>query len=147
MKPFSAAQDRQRQLLSNYYSREKAKIQEQLYAWQIKMQKEHAGDDSWNIYEAPEYQEFKNKMYALEDAESKDTYEMSRVQDAQNRKIYDTIQQNVHSGTYNPTTFNVDYDDTVKNQNWYKILNGVKAARRGGILRPSTQYLLNKVIK
>lgn len=147
MAPITRQQEYQKQQLANYYANEERKIYRKYQNDFTRLQNEHASDENYDIRTSPEYQKYEDELIALQQQQSKDAFEMSNYFDTQTRATYNHIYDNQRSGSYTSSPFTFTPDSTVQQQNWYKILNGVKTNKKGGKLSLTTQYLLNKVIK
>ena len=132
------------QYLSKYYER---KGQDLTTDFRSKLANFYAVNGEDADYTGQEfYKDYIKKYRDLQDAGMRDSYQMSQYQDNQLRNTYNTIYNNQRSNAYsNPfeSSINPDY----KNQNWYKILNGIRSNKIGGKLSLKTQYLLNKIVK
>ena len=147
MAPITRQQEYQKQQLTNYYTNEKRKIYRKYQNDFIRLQQEHASDENYNIQTSPEYQKYEDELTALEQQQYRDTFDMSNYFDTQTRAAYNHIYDNQRSGSHTSSPFTFTPNSTVQQQNWYKILNGVQANKKGGKLSLTTRYLLNKVIK
>lgn len=144
LKPVRDKQALDQQYLSNYYKRKGQDLTTDFRSKLANFQAVHGEDADYTGQEF--YKDYIKKYRDLQDASMIDSYQMSQYQDNQLRNTYNTIYNNQRSNTYNSpfeSSINPDY----RNQNWYKILNGIRSSREGGKLSPKTQYLLNKIVK
>lgn len=146
MAPIARQQNYQASLLENYYARKQKEIQQKYSSEFNKLYQDNADDINYDITTSDAYQNMQKELYALQDQQMRDSYDMSNYFDSQNRIAYNNIYNNQRGGVYNKNPFGTQ-NQKYKDQNWYKILNGLQVARRGGKLRVSTQNLLNKIIK
>lgn len=144
LKPIRDKQAFDQQYLSNYYKRKEQDLTTDFNSKLANFQAVHGEDADYTGQEF--YKDYIKKYRDLQDASMIDSYQMSQYQDNQLRNTYNTIYNNQRSNAYNSpfeSSINPDY----RNQNWYKILNGIRSSREGGKLSPKTQYLLNKIVK
>lgn len=144
LKPIRDKQAFDQQYLSNYYKRKGQDLTTDFNSKLANFQAVHGEDADYTGQEF--YKDYIKKYRDLQDASMIDSYQMSQYQDNQLRNTYNTIYNNQRSNAYNSpfeSSINPDY----RNQNWYKILNGIRSSREGGKLSPKTQYLLNKIVK
>lgn len=140
--PISTQQAYQTKLLDNYYNNKKREIQAKYQDAFNAFEKAHPSSD---YTKSPEYLEFIGEIQKLNEQEYRDKYEMSNYFISQTQAAYNHVFNNQNLRTNNPFTFTPS--DQVKQQNWYKRINGFQYKKNGGKLSLATQYLLNKVIK
>lgn len=136
--PLTAQQNYENNQLTTYFNRKQQEIQDKYADQKAAWAKEHPDEDytttDW-------YKQMRREILANSDALAKAQYQKSLYDTNTLRTYYNNL-YNRKESPFGDTS-NVDY----QNQDWYKILNGVQSSKRGGKLRLSTQYLLNKVIK
>ena len=147
MAPITRQQEYQKQQLETYYDDEERKIYRKHQAELDRVTQAHANDENYDFRTSPEYQKYEDEILALRQRKSRDLYDMANYFDTQTRAAYNHIYDNQRSGSYTSSPFTFTPNSTVQQQNWYKILNGVQANKKGGKLSLTTRYLLNKVIK
>ena len=145
--PLTRQQNYQRDQLTRSYNLEKQKLLRQYQSIFDELTRKHADDPNYDVTHSSEWYEYADKLNALEQQEIRDNYEMTNYFDSQHRDTYNTLYDNQRSGNYNPKPFNFELSNAAKNSNWYKRINGITTAKRGGKLSLSSIQLLNKVIR
>lgn len=144
LKPVRDKQALDQQYLSKYYERKGQDLTTDFNSKLANFYAVHGEDADYTGQEF--YKDYIKKYRDLQDASMRDFYQMSQYQDNQLRNTYNTIYNNQRSNAYsNPFESSINPDYT--NQNWYKILNGIRSNKIGGKLSLKTQCLLNKIVK
>lgn len=143
--PIEKQQQYQTTLLSSYYDQQKRDLYNNKYRDKLTaLQAAHAGELDYSIKNSKEYQDYLHEVSDIERQQLRDQYDMSNYFTQQTAAAYNHIYNNMHGGVYKSNPFNYEPSNEIKQQHWW---NAIKSAKHGGRLKPTTQYLLNKVIK
>ena len=137
--PYTQKFEYDKQLLKDHYTQEQQKIQDE-YQTAYKKFTAEKGEDALP-YDQDFYKTAREKLNQLNLEKTKAFYEMGDYQQNMLANVYNTAYNNMFTGETTPNPFKTSSDpNAYKNQNWYKILNGVQSNKRGGKLIRVTQH-------